>query len=191
MLDEAANVAPLGNLDSLASTAASHGIQLLTVFQDIAQIEARYGRRAATIVNNHRAKLVLSGIADSATLEQPSGLIGDGAASVRSTTFDGGRTTTTEAVEHRRLAPPDWLRRIRPGDAVLIYGPLPPCRLGLRLYYADRALARLARGGSAERFTPSAPRSSARRRRAWLRALRPLPSRARVRGSVAAGGGRR
>ncbi len=43
VLDEAANIAPLSDLDTLASTASSHGIQLVTVWQDFAQIEARYG----------------------------------------------------------------------------------------------------------------------------------------------------
>ena len=36
-------------------------IQLVTVWQDLAQITARYGPKAATVVNNHRAKVFLSG----------------------------------------------------------------------------------------------------------------------------------
>ena len=43
VLDEAANIAPLSDLDSLAATAAGHGIQLVTVWHDMAQIQARYG----------------------------------------------------------------------------------------------------------------------------------------------------
>ena len=50
---------------TLASTGAGQGIQLVSVFQDMAQINAVYGRdHAPTIVSNHRAKVVLSGIAD-------------------------------------------------------------------------------------------------------------------------------
>jgi hypothetical protein len=56
VLDEAANIAQLRNLDALASTAAGLGVQLVTVWQDLAQIEARYGRRAQTILNNHRGQ---------------------------------------------------------------------------------------------------------------------------------------
>ena len=77
VLDEAANIAPLRDLDALASTAASHGIQLVSVFQDLAQISTRYGERAQTVVNNHRAKIVLSGISDTQTLEYASRLLGD------------------------------------------------------------------------------------------------------------------
>ncbi len=36
VLDEAANIAPLRDLDTLASTAAGQGIQLVTVWQDLA-----------------------------------------------------------------------------------------------------------------------------------------------------------
>ena len=74
VLDEAANIAPLAELDGLAATCAAHGVQLVTVWQDLAQIAARYGARSATVVNNHRAKLFLAGIADPATLDHASQL---------------------------------------------------------------------------------------------------------------------
>ena len=61
VLDEAASVAPLGDLDRVVATAAGHGVQLVTIWQDLAQVESRYGGRWATVVNNHRAKLVCWG----------------------------------------------------------------------------------------------------------------------------------
>jgi len=133
VLDEAANIAPLRDLDSIASTAAGHGIQLVTVWQDLAQLRARYGERASTVVNNHRAKLVLSGISDPATLDYASRLIGDADIDDASLTIDaaGGRSTTRSRRE-RRLAPGAELRRIRPGHGVLVYGHLPPARVTLR-----------------------------------------------------------
>lgn len=147
VLDEAANIAPVNELDSLASTAASHGIQLVTVWQDMAQIQARYGARASTVFNNHRAKLVLSGVSDPITLEQVSTLVGDTESSSDSQTVDrkGNRSTTTSLANHR-LAPPDYLRRIEPGTGVLIYGHLPPIRLRLRPFFSDRRLSAMARG---------------------------------------------
>ena len=78
VLDECANIAPLRDLATLASTGAGQGIQLVSVFQDMAQINAVYGRdRAPTIVSNHRAKVILSGIADPQTLEYLARLLGD------------------------------------------------------------------------------------------------------------------
>lgn len=77
VLDEAANIAALPELDTLASTASAHGIQLVSVFHDLSQIIDRYGESAATVVNNHRGKIILSGVSDTHTLEYVSRLLGD------------------------------------------------------------------------------------------------------------------
>jgi type IV secretion system protein VirD4 len=145
VLDEAANIAPLRNLDALASTAAGLGVQLVTVWQDLAQIEARYGRRAQTILNNHRAKVVLSGISDPGALDYVSRLCGDEEVAKDSTTRDaGGLRSSTESTTYRRLAPVDALRRVVPGEGVLVYGHLPPAQLRLRPWYEDSGLRRRA-----------------------------------------------
>ncbi len=145
VIDEAANVAPLADLDVLASTAAGHGVQLLTIWQDLAQVTARYGTRAGTVLNNHRAKLFLSGIADPATLEQASSLIGDAELPVAAVTHDGhGSASTTTTPTARRLLPPDALRRLPPGRGVLVAGHLPPVPVTLRPFFADPQLRRQA-----------------------------------------------
>jgi len=133
VLDEAANIAPLRDLDAIASTAAGHGIQLVTVWQDLAQLRARYGDRAATVINNHRAKIVLSAISDPGTLDYASRLIGDAEVGEQSDTIDAaGRRSTTRSRRERRLAPGAELRRIGPGHGVLVYGHLRPARIRLR-----------------------------------------------------------
>jgi type IV secretion system protein VirD4 len=148
VLDEAANIAPLAELDVLASTAAGHGVQLVTVWQDLAQLHARYGTRAGSVVNNHRVKVFLSGISDPGTLEHASVLIGDGELRSQATTVDGyGSTSRTDSPARRRLAPGDALRRIVPGDAVVVSGHLPPIRLRLRPWQLDRVLRARAEGG--------------------------------------------
>ncbi len=141
VIDEAANVAPLAELDVLASTATGHGIQLVTVWQDLAQLTARYGPKAGTVVNNHRAKLFLAGIADPATLEHASVLIGESEQPVSSTTADRrAAISTTTSSTYRRLAPADALRRMPPGRGVLVSGHLPPAQITLRPWYRDGAL---------------------------------------------------
>jgi type IV secretion system protein VirD4 len=154
VLDEAANIAPLVELDGLAATCAGHGVQLVTVWQDLAQVTARYGERAATVVNNHRAKIFLSGTADPRTLDHASHLVGDEELLVPSVTRDptGARTVTASPVQ-RRLLPPETLRRLPAGTGVLVYGSLPPVRLALRPWFDDPALA--ARAQSA--VPPGAP----------------------------------
>jgi type IV secretion system protein VirD4 len=136
VLDEAANIAPLAELDTIVSTAAGHGIQLVTVWQDFAQIEARYGRRWSTIVNNHRAKVLCPGTADPLTLDHVSSLIGDDERTDESRTVgDDGRWSRTETVSLRRVVPSAMLRRVAPGEAVVVYGALPPARVRLRPYF--------------------------------------------------------
>jgi type IV secretion system protein VirD4 len=136
VLDEAAHIAPLPELDGLAATCASHGIQIVTVWQDLAQVRGRYGTRAPTVLNNHRAKLFLPGIADPDTLEYASRLIGDEEATHPSVTRDPtGRRSTTSTTTPRRLLAPEALRCLPQGRAVLVYGTLPPTRLQLRPWW--------------------------------------------------------
>ncbi len=150
VLDEAANIAPIRDLDTLASTAAGLGIQLLTVCQDLAQLTARYGpERARTIANNHRAKILLSGVCDLNTLDLMSGLVGEQAVQEETVTHDlrDGRRTRSRSTAFRRLAPTDELRRIPPSEGVLVYGHLPPVRIRLRPWYRDRKMKRRAEAG--------------------------------------------
>lgn len=133
VLDEAAHVAPLPELDRLAATAAAHGVALVTVWQDLAQIEARYGARAATLVNNHRAKLACSGVSDPPTLERFSLLAGEvRVAEYSETAGPGGARSRTTAQGSRRVLAADALRRLPPGDALLVYGHRAPAVVHLR-----------------------------------------------------------
>jgi type IV secretion system protein VirD4 len=146
VLDECANIAPLRELATLASTGAGQGIQLVSVFQDMAQINAVYGHdRAPTIVSNHRAKVILSGISDTPTLSYLARLLGDEQVHQLATTLDAdGHRSTTESVAYRDLAPENLLREMRPGQGVLVYGHLPPARIALRPWFKERRLRRLA-----------------------------------------------
>ncbi|MEO9181505.1 MAG: type IV secretory system conjugative DNA transfer family protein, partial [Acidimicrobiales bacterium] len=64
VLDEAATVASLDELDQMASTVSGLGVTLVTVLQDFSQLKARWGPRASTIVNNHTTRLIMGGLAD-------------------------------------------------------------------------------------------------------------------------------
>lgn len=145
VLDEAANIAPLRDLDTLASTAAGQGVQLVTVFQDLAQVRDRWGERASTIVNNHRAKIIGAGTSDPATLDYTARVLGDQEVQqLSSTNGREGRASQTQSTTWRSLAPAHVIRQGDPGTGVLIYGHLPPARLTLRPWFEDRHLRRLA-----------------------------------------------
>jgi type IV secretion system protein VirD4 len=147
VLDECANIAPLRELAALASTGAEQSIQLVSVFQDMAQINAVYGPdRAPTIVSNHRAKVILSGISDTPTLRYVAQLLGDREVRRHATTIDAdGRRSTVESLAYRDLAPENLLREMAPGQGILVYGHLPPARIKLRPWFKERRLRRLVR----------------------------------------------
>lgn len=134
VLDELANIAPIPNLDEVASTGAGQGIQLLSIFQDMAQIKSRYGESAAqTITNNHRAKLFGSGISDPDTLTYISRVVGTGEFEHRSETADDkGGAARTQASIYRELTPANVVREARRGTGLLVYGHLPPAKIRLR-----------------------------------------------------------
>jgi type IV secretion system protein VirD4 len=145
-LDEAGNCAALSDLDVLATTARGQGIQLVTVWHDKSQLEARYGPKASTILNNHRAKLFLSGLADLSALELGARLIGDQALVDRNRSMGSdGRHSTNESTSYRPLLPVEDLRRLRPGEGVLLYGHLRPTPVRLRPFYEPREQARRER----------------------------------------------
>jgi type IV secretion system protein VirD4 len=142
-LDEAGNCAALSDLDVLATTARGQGIQLVTVWHDKSQLEARYGPKASTILNNHRAKLFLSGLADLSALELGARLIGDQALVERNRSMGSdGRHSLNESTQYRPLLPVEDLRRLRPGEGVLLYGHLRPTPIRLRPFYEPREQAR-------------------------------------------------
>ncbi|MGH9019719.1 MAG: type IV secretory system conjugative DNA transfer family protein [Acidimicrobiales bacterium] len=123
LLDEAMAVAPLDDLDHLAATLAGLGVTLVTVVQDFAQISARFGRRASTIVNNHATRVVVAGVADPAV-----------------------KTFLPEIVEGAWATP--VLRMRTPGTALVVAGSRPVVAVRLRPWWRSR---RLRRRGERER----------------------------------------
>jgi type IV secretion system protein VirD4 len=145
-LDEAGNVAPLPNLAEIASTAPSHNIQLVSIFHDLAQAHSRYGKQAETVVNSHRARMLLPGIADLETLRYFAGLVGEEEARDLTRTTGAGGTTRSTARRRRPLIAAEELRQLPERHALLLYGRLPPVQLRLRTWFDDRRLRALARG---------------------------------------------
>ena len=152
-LDEAGNVAPLPNLAEIASTAPGHNIQLISIFHDLSQTRSRYGKQAETVVNSHRARLLLPGVADLETLRYFAGLVGEEEIQEVTRTTGAGGTTRSSGSRRRPLAAAEALRQLPEQHALLLYGRLAPTRIRLRPWFEDRRLQRLAsaggRGGNA------------------------------------------
>ncbi|MCP4101747.1 MAG: type IV secretory system conjugative DNA transfer family protein, partial [Lentisphaerae bacterium] len=59
-----------------ASTVAGYGVQLVTVWQSKAQIDAAYGPSADTVIANHLTQLHFPGIRDLSTIRYVTELLG-------------------------------------------------------------------------------------------------------------------
>ncbi|MBW3613913.1 MAG: type IV secretory system conjugative DNA transfer family protein [Actinobacteria bacterium] len=151
LLDEAANICPVRELPAWCSTCPSHGITLVTVWQDRSQQRQRYSADGAeTIWNNSGAKVILSGLADHATAEVTR-LLGEEDDERTTTSVDlrsGQRSVSTQTAR-RPLVTEDSLRRQSLGQGLLIYRHLPAMRLELRPWHEDRGLKALQKPGAA------------------------------------------
>jgi type IV secretion system protein VirD4 len=145
VIDEAGNT-PLRSLPEYASTLAGLGVLLVTIWQSLAQLEAAYGRQADTVLTNHLSKLFYAGLSDPASLRYVAQVLGDAEIETRSQSSDvsGGRGSIQVSTTRAALAPAHALRQMRPGDALLLHGTLPPAHVRTRPYYKDRELARRA-----------------------------------------------
>jgi type IV secretion system protein VirD4 len=165
-LDEAANIAPLPNLDEVASTGPGQGVQLLTILQNISQASDRWGKdRAETIIANHRARLFCSGIGDRATLDYLRQTLGDEeidrvATHRQSPLATGSRTYSSE---FRAIAAPHRVRQADTNTALLIYGRLQPAWVNLRPWYANRELRELVTADAPDATNAQRRTSVARR----------------------------
>jgi type IV secretion system protein VirD4 len=110
-------------------------------------MQTRYGERAEVLLNNHRAKVILSGITDQATLGVLSHLLED--ETVRSLAAPGAAVAKDgDSLRDRYPSPGDTLRRIAPGQGILLYGHLPPAHLTLRPWFRDRRLIAMVDQGA-------------------------------------------
>lgn len=141
-LDEAANIAPLRNLDKVASAGAGIGIKLKSVWQDEAQLVDIYGaEKARTIMSNHINKVYFAGITDPSTLRTLSEIIGDALISRDSSSTDStGRRSQSDQYVSIRVAPPAWIRQLPQGEVLVISRNVKPMHLYTIPWYRDKRM---------------------------------------------------
>ena len=111
---------------------------------DLAQARSRYGQQAETVVNSHRARMLLPGVADLDTLRYFAGLVGEEEAIDRTRTMGAGGTTRSLGHRRRPLVAPEALRQLPERHALLLYGRIPPTRVRLRMWFEDARLRKMA-----------------------------------------------
>ena len=140
MLDEAANIAPIPDLPAMLSEAGGQGLQVVVVLQDISQARRRWPRDADGLLSLFGARVILSGIADPATLKQLSLLCGDYDRPIQTTSrqqptsgllsglLTGAHQPPPSSSEswttrRERRLPPDHIAQLGHGQALVMVGP--------------------------------------------------------------------
>ena len=152
VIDEAGNT-PLRWLPEVASTCSGIGIQLVTVWQSLAQMRAIYQAQTDSLLTNHGSKIFFSGLSDRETLDYASYQGGEEEVTQQSTTTDigrGDRRSVAASTARMRFLPGDLMRQIPPGSALLLHGTLPPAHLVGRRPWEEPRLQILAEGNGAQ-----------------------------------------
>jgi len=142
VIDEAATLRP-DQLASWASTLAGIGVHLVTAWQSVAQIDAAYGQQSHAILTNHLTKLFFAGMSDAAGLDYLSRLLGEEHVPSRLSN-QWGDSPDQRGVTDVPLVPPAALRQMRPGDALLVHGTLPPAHVRIKPWYRIRRFRKRA-----------------------------------------------
>ena len=158
LIDEAGNM-PLDWLPEVSSTCAGVGIQLVTVWQSLAQIHESYGRRAEILLTNHATKLFFPAASDETTLSYQSKIVGEEEVERRSWTSDIGGGSGRRSIsgqDNRESLVPYFLARLPDfGKSLMIHSNTPPAQISGRPWWDIRRLARMV---------PHAPDPSRRNR---------------------------
>jgi len=143
VLDEVGNT-PLRELPELVATLSGLGVQIVTVWQSIAQVKAAYRDHAGTIIANHRSKAFFSGISDPDTFDLAVRLVGDEQVVSRQMSGDLGagaqRRSLQESTITTAAVSGHILRQQPSGTALLIHGTIPPAHLRVRSHFEDPVL---------------------------------------------------
>lgn len=143
VIDEAATIRP-DQLPAWAATVSGIGVQLVTAWQSVSQIEAAYRRDAPAIMTNHLTKLFFAGMSDSPGLDYVSRLLGEEHLPAQLAVGPGSERERVQ-VATVPVIPPAALRRMHPGDALLIHGTLPPAHVRQRTSSRPRTSSRARR----------------------------------------------
>ncbi|WP_432545869.1 type IV secretory system conjugative DNA transfer family protein [Kineococcus sp. SYSU DK004] len=121
VLDEAANVCRIADLPDLYSHLGSRGVVPLTVLQSYRQGVRVWGEAGMdTLWSAATIKLLGAGLDDAKLVEDVSRLVGEHDVTVRSYSDGEKRRTTSTSLRRQRILPPDELRALPRGSALLL-----------------------------------------------------------------------
>jgi type IV secretion system protein VirD4 len=135
VIDEAADIAPLPDLDKIAASGGSHGVVLMLCLQDLSQLRQRLGeQKANSVVNNCQTRIITHGMGDVTTLKLINELIGQAEVQTTAVTTIDGRAQLSVSTVPRDILTTAELRELALGRAIVINGAEPP----VHAYLLDR-----------------------------------------------------
>ncbi len=134
VLDEFAQLTALPELPSLVQLGRTQGVRMILLAQDLASIGSLYGSDTVTALwANCRTKMLLPGISEVDLLERASRLAG-------AATLHGGAGRRGDPLGPHSLIPPDEIRRLRAGRALVLRGSDHPAVIRQRPWFQDGRL---------------------------------------------------
>ena len=143
VLDEAANVCRIADLPELYSHLGSRGVLPLTILQSYRQGTRVWGDHGMDALwSAATCKLLGAGLDDARLVEDVSRLVGDHDVPVRSISRGDGRASESVSLRRQRVLPPEDIRSLPKGTALLLATGCRPAMVSLQPWYAgDRASA--------------------------------------------------
>lgn len=131
LIDEAGNLTKLPKLKNYLATLRSMNIRIITVWQNVSQIQALYGNEDANhILDSSGSRLFLGGSSDTSTLDLMQKLCGDKKEHKVSTSKSkGSAVSTSESDEYRPLLSTSEARQLNRGEGILISSNIPPVKI--------------------------------------------------------------
>ncbi len=127
-LDEIANLSPLPSLPTLMAEGGGSGITTMPVLQSLSQARDKWNEnQAAAIWDSAIVKIILGGASGSRDLQDISNLIGERDETTDSTTIgDHGSRSSQRSIRRVPILPPDKIRRLPFGTAIVLLRAAPP-----------------------------------------------------------------
>jgi len=134
VLDEAAHVAPIPDLEVQAATGGSQGTTGVIVYQDLSQARQRLGwEKASSIASNCQARIIAGGMGDPDTISHFVRLAGEEEITTTGYTVGAdGQGSTSSGITRRPIADASRFRTVRRGHAILVYSSYPLAEVTLQ-----------------------------------------------------------
>ncbi|MFD5341772.1 type IV secretory system conjugative DNA transfer family protein [Streptomyces hawaiiensis] len=174
VLDEAANVCRISDLPDLYSHFGSRGINVVTLLQSYRQGARVWGEMGMDALwSAATVKLLGAGLDDADFVQKVSTLVGQH--DVRTPTVSRGKEGTSRSYSYRQEAvlPPDRIRALPKGTALLLATGVKPALIRLRPWYKEPGAAAISAAAKAE--TAAITERAARRFPAGPRTVPGLP----------------